>query len=98
MSLIIEAPREIEAALEAKAARLGVPVERYALGVLRRDVEGNGAKPREPVNARAAARLASLRAAVETSRRNNQAAGIAAPLSDWALSRAGAYEDASQSL
>jgi len=42
MSLLIETPREIETALAAKAARLGVPVERYALGVLRRDVESNG--------------------------------------------------------
>jgi hypothetical protein len=40
MSLILELPAETEAALTAKAARLGVPLERYAVGVLRRDVEG----------------------------------------------------------
>jgi hypothetical protein len=42
MTLTIEVAPETERALEAKAARLGVPVERYAAGVLRRDVEGDG--------------------------------------------------------
>ncbi len=33
---------ELESGLEAKAARLGVPMERYIIGVLRREVESNG--------------------------------------------------------
>ncbi len=41
MTLRLELPPETEAALEAKAQRLGVPIERYAAGVLRRDVESN---------------------------------------------------------
>jgi hypothetical protein len=41
MTLQLELPPETEAALEAKAQRLGVPIERYAAGVLRRDVESN---------------------------------------------------------
>lgn len=42
MSLLVELPPETESALAAKAARLGVPLERYAAAVLRRDVESNG--------------------------------------------------------
>jgi hypothetical protein len=42
MSLLLELSADTERALEAKAARLGVPIERYAAGVLRRDVEGDG--------------------------------------------------------
>jgi len=45
MTLTLDLPEEITTGLEAKAARLGVPVERFAVGVLRREVEtgGNGA-------------------------------------------------------
>ena len=41
MTLTIEIEPETQRAIEGKAARLGVPVERYAAGVLRRDVESN---------------------------------------------------------
>ncbi len=43
MTLTIKIPPDVESALKARALRLGVPVERYAAGVLRRDVESNGA-------------------------------------------------------
>ena len=39
MTLTIEVAPEVESRLQEKAARLGVPVERYAAGVLRRYVE-----------------------------------------------------------
>jgi len=39
MTLTLEIPETVETALEAKAARLGVPVERYASDVLARDVQ-----------------------------------------------------------
>jgi hypothetical protein len=42
MTLTLDLPAEITTGLEAKAARLGVPVERFAVGVLRREVETNG--------------------------------------------------------
>jgi hypothetical protein len=42
MTLTIEVPPEVQSALAAKAAQLGVPLERYAAGVLQRDVESNG--------------------------------------------------------
>lgn len=42
MTLTIEVPPDVQSALEAKAARLGMPLERYAAGVLQRDVESNG--------------------------------------------------------
>ncbi len=42
MTLTIEVPPEVQSALEAKAAQLGLPLERYAAGVLQRDVETNG--------------------------------------------------------
>lgn len=41
MTLTIEIEPETQRAIEGKAARLGVPVERYAAGVLRRDVESD---------------------------------------------------------
>lgn len=41
MTLTIEIEPETQRAIEGKAARLGVPVERYAAGVLRRDVENS---------------------------------------------------------
>ena len=94
MTLTIEVPAEVESALEAKAARLGVPMERYVAGVLRRDVESNNT----PVGAREERkerRLAALEAAVETARGFAVTPGaLHAPLSDWALSRAGAYDSA----
>jgi hypothetical protein len=43
MTLTLELDAREQAALEVKAARLGVPVERYALGVLRHDAEADGA-------------------------------------------------------
>ncbi len=42
MTLTLDLSEEITSGLEAKAARLGVPVERFAVGVLRREVEANG--------------------------------------------------------
>ena len=47
MTLTIEIEPETQRALEGKARRLGVPVERYAAGVLRRDVENE--EPRAKV-------------------------------------------------
>lgn len=44
MTLTIEIEPATQRALEGKAARLGVPVERYAAGVLRRDTQNNDAK------------------------------------------------------
>lgn len=41
MTLTIEIAPETQRAIEGKARRLGVPVERYAAGVLRRDVEND---------------------------------------------------------
>jgi len=41
MTLTIEIEPETQRVIEGKAARLGVPVERYAAGVLRRDAESN---------------------------------------------------------
>ncbi len=136
MTLQIEVAPEVEQALEAKAARLGVPVERYAAGVLRADVESNGDArqsstiaarldalgrlqslaagtragwppiPDEALSSenlysgrgeisdeRKARRLAALEAAVETAREFAGTPGVlTAPLSDFALSRAGAYD------
>lgn len=96
MSLLLDLPAETEAALQAKAARLGVPVERYAAGVLRRDVEnGNGQAPaaQAPQSTLAARKLAALKAAIDQAREFSAAPGaLHAPLSDWALSRAGAYD------
>jgi hypothetical protein len=167
MTLQIEVAPEVESALAAKAARLGVPVERYAAGVLRADVETNGsggfmamladsapriadgtlrpltsndisgaiadARPTvasrldalgklqalaadthagwppipdealssenlyagrgEISDERKARRLAALEAAVETARGFAGTPGVlTAPLSDFALSRAGAYD------
>jgi hypothetical protein len=100
MTYRIEFAPEKQRTIEAAAARLGVAVETFiARGAeaLAQDTTQSTVETRTPVNARAAARLASFRAAVETSRRNNRVAGITAPLSDWALSRAGAYEDARES-
>ncbi len=42
MTLTLDLSEEITTGLQAKAARLGVPVERFAVGVLRREVETNG--------------------------------------------------------
>lgn len=39
MTLIIDLPDEAEAALKARAAAAGVPVERYATQLLERDLE-----------------------------------------------------------
>ena len=38
MTLTIELPTDLERALTAQAADLGVPIEQYALGVLKRQV------------------------------------------------------------
>ncbi len=57
MKLELEIAPDIEQALVAKAQRLGVPVERYAAGVLRRDVETNGG----PYESAQSARPARLR-------------------------------------
>lgn len=57
MTLTIEIEPETQRAIEGKAARLGVPVERYAAGVLRRDAESN--EPRV-LDKRGAAFLALL--------------------------------------
>jgi hypothetical protein len=59
MTLTIEVPPETESALEAKAARLGVPVERYAAGVLRRDVESSGSGGFMAMLAESAPRIAA---------------------------------------
>ena len=83
MSLIIEAPREVEAALIAKAARLGVPVERYALGVLRRDVESNGAQSTVESEAKPRGFLALLDASAP-----RIAAGVLHPISSDAITQA----------
>ncbi len=95
MTLTLKIPKTVESALEAKAARLGVPVERYAAGVLRRDVENNAAHGETQAHeARVSRRLAALREVVETARSFGSTPGaLTAPLSDWALSRAGAYEE-----
>jgi hypothetical protein len=84
MTLTIEVAPEVESRLQEKAARLGVPVERYAAGVLRRDVESND-DPRAPVIASRLAALGKLR---------ELAAGTRAgwpPLSDSAISRENIY-------
>lgn len=60
MTLTIEITPEVETAIAAKAARLGVPIERYAAGVLRRDVESNGA-PHEYSQSARRALIASIR-------------------------------------
>jgi len=39
MTRTLELPEELESALTAKAVRLGVPVELYAIEVLRHDLE-----------------------------------------------------------
>jgi hypothetical protein len=57
MTLTIEIAPETQRAIEGKARRLGVPVERYAAGVLRRDVENE--EPRV-LNKQGAAFLALL--------------------------------------
>ena len=58
MKLELKIAPDVEQALEAKAQRLGVPVERYAAGVLRRDVESNGGPYESAQSARLAARRA----------------------------------------
>ncbi len=60
MTLTIEIEPETQRAIEGKAARLGVPVERYAAGVLRRDVEND--EPRQSADAVTNARRAARRA------------------------------------
>ncbi len=51
MTLTLELDAREQAALEAKAARLGVPVERFALGVLRREMESDGdTRARRPLS------------------------------------------------
>ncbi len=41
MTLTLELTAREQAVLEAKAAQMGVPVERYAMGVLQHDVEAD---------------------------------------------------------
>jgi hypothetical protein len=41
LTLTLEIPETVESALEAKARRLGLPIERYAVEVLARDVAGS---------------------------------------------------------
>ena len=57
MTLTLEMAPETQRALEEKAARLGVPVENYALTILRRDLEdeANRASTRDDFLARAQA-------------------------------------------
>jgi hypothetical protein len=53
MTLTIQIPPEVEAAITAKAERLGMPVEHYAAGVLQRDAQSStDATVRIPVRAR----------------------------------------------
>jgi len=85
MTLQIEFPSEIEQALEAKAARLGVPVEHYAAGVLRRDVKSNG-----DTRTSIAARLEALGKLQELAASFNHGK---APLPDAAISRDSIYAD-----
>ncbi len=80
MTLIIEIEPETQRAMEGKAARLGVPVERYAAGVLRRDVENN--EPRV-LDKRGAAFLALLDKA-----RPVIAAGVLQPLTSESINNA----------
>ncbi len=42
MTLTLEIAPDVERALEAQAAQLGVPLDRYAVGVLQRQAENNG--------------------------------------------------------
>jgi|GEM_PF-5574472 len=42
MTRTLEIPAELEQALQEKAQRLGMPVEHYAIEVLRHDTEING--------------------------------------------------------
>jgi hypothetical protein len=69
MTLTIEVAADVESALAAKAARLGVPVERYAAGVLRRDVESNG-------HANGATTKATAKAARDAAHRDRVRAGF----------------------
>lgn len=62
MTLSIEIAPEVQSALTARAARLGVPVERYAAGVLRRDVEaGSDGENREYSQQKRRALIGSIR-------------------------------------
>ena len=42
MNLILDLPPEVTNDLETKAAKVGVPLEHYAAGVLRRETQSNG--------------------------------------------------------
>ena len=59
MSLLLDLPAETESALEAKAARLGMPLERYAMSVLRHDVESNASSAFMKMLADSAPRIAA---------------------------------------
>ncbi len=73
MTLTLELDAREQAALEAKAARLGVPVERFALGVLRREVESDGdTRARRPL-ARALALRDELAATIHAGTMSNGA-------------------------
>ncbi len=50
MTHTLDLPAELESGLEAKAARLGVPMERYIIGVLRHDVESSNGLARNGAN------------------------------------------------
>jgi hypothetical protein len=60
MTRTLELPPELESGLEAKAARLGVPVEYYIIGVLRHDIESNGTTAQAARQATAPAHLSAL--------------------------------------
>lgn len=84
MSLLLDLPRDTEQALVARAARLGVPVERYAVEVLRREVEGEEPTRQNAISARLAA-LAKLRELAAGTR-----AGLP-PIPDEAIAREDLY-------
>jgi hypothetical protein len=80
MTLTIEIEPETQRAIEGKAARLGVPVERYAAGVLRRDVENDEPRAKEKQGAAFLALLNKARPIV--------AAGTLRPLTSESVNAA----------
>jgi hypothetical protein len=73
MTHTLDLPAELESGLEAKAARLGMPMERYIIGVLRREVEanGNGATRENNPVARALALRDELAASIQAGTRRS---------------------------
>ena len=74
MTLTIELPPQKERILRAKAARLGVPIERYALDTLLRDAEEPGLAISEEL-ARKRAQISSLLRSSLQTRKNALKAG-----------------------